>query len=163
MTDQSEMSRRAVLAGAGAVAGAALLGACGDKKDQSSGSAGAGSAATGGGAGGTATKGDDKGGGASGQALTQVSDVPVGGAVSAQTPDGQHVIVSQPRKGDVVAFSATCTHMGCTVAPAGRLLQCPCHGSRYDLATGKVLRGPAPRALSRIPVKVDDGQVVIDT
>jgi cytochrome b6-f complex iron-sulfur subunit len=59
-----------------------------------------------------------------------------------------------------VAFSAICTHQGCTVAPAGRQFRCPCHGSVYDAATGKVIDGPAPAPLAAVPVKVDGADVV---
>ncbi len=59
-----------------------------------------------------------------------------------------------------MAFSAICTHMGRTVAPAGKQLQCPCHGSVYDAATGKNLSGPAPRPLSPVSVHVAGGEVV---
>ena len=86
--------------------------------------------------------------------------MPVGGAVSATSSDGKPVIVARPAAGTVVAFSAICTHQGCTVAPQGKILQCPCHGSTYDLATGKNTGGPAPSPLSRISVKVEAGQVV---
>jgi cytochrome b6-f complex iron-sulfur subunit len=92
--------------------------------------------------------------------LAKVDDVPVGGAVSATGSDGGPVIVSRPSAGEVVAFSAICTHMGCTVAPANSILKCPCHGSTYNLATGKNTGGPAPRPLARIPVKVEGGEVV---
>ena len=44
------------------------------------------------------------------------------------------------------ALSAVCTHLGCNVRPSGRFLQCPCHGSTYDLE-GRVTRGPAERPL----------------
>jgi Rieske Fe-S protein len=50
--------------------------------------------------------------------------------------------------------------MGCTVLPAGKQLHCPCHGSIYSASTGAVLRGPAPRPLPRVPVRVDNGNVV---
>jgi cytochrome b6-f complex iron-sulfur subunit len=50
--------------------------------------------------------------------------------------------------------------MGCTVAPAGAELDCPCHGSRYSATTGKVIRGPAPRPLPDFPVKVAGGNVL---
>jgi cytochrome b6-f complex iron-sulfur subunit len=93
-------------------------------------------------------------------ALVAVADVPVGGAVSAKAPDGSPLIVSRPRAGSVVAFSAICTHMGCTVAPAGSQLKCPCHGSVYEAATGKNVSGPAPRPLAKVPVKVVGGEVL---
>jgi Rieske Fe-S protein len=50
--------------------------------------------------------------------------------------------------------------MGCTVAPRGKLLQCPCHGSQFDALTGKVQHGPAQQPLADFPVKVQGGSVV---
>ncbi len=95
-----------------------------------------------------------------GGGLVKLADVPVGGAVSANGPNGP-AIVAQPTAGQVVAFSAKCTHRGCTVAPAGKELDCPCHGSVYDAFTGQVLHGPAPAALAPISVTVKDGEVVV--
>jgi cytochrome b6-f complex iron-sulfur subunit len=91
--------------------------------------------------------------------LAKVIDVPVGDAVSA-TLHGKPILISQPTAGTIVAFSAICTHQGCTVAPAGRQFRCPCHGSVYDAATGKVIDGPAPAPLAAVPVKVDGADVV---
>src|SRR4051794_1934172 len=91
--------------------------------------------------------------------LATLDSITVGEAVAAQL-DGKPVLVSRPTASSAACFSAICTHQGCTVAPAGRQLQCPCHGSVYDAATGAVISGPAPRALDRIPVAVDSGKVV---
>lgn len=98
-------------------------------------------------------------GGDSGGGIVALAKVPVGQAVSADI-DGNPAIVAQPTAGTAVAFSAICTHMGCTVAPAGTQLQCPCHGSVYDANTGQVLSGPAPKALPKIAVRVVNGEVV---
>lgn len=97
---------------------------------------------------------------ASGGVITQLSAVPVGSAVVAKDASGAPIVVSQPTAGTVVAFSAICTHMGCTVAPAGARFACPCHGSMYDAATGAVLKGPAPQPLAKVAVHVDGGNVV---
>ena len=71
------------------------------------------------------------------------------------------VLLTQPSDGVVVAFSATCTHQGCTVRPgAGTLLDCPCHGSEFDGATGAVLKGPAAEPLPAVAVAVEGDQVV---
>jgi Rieske Fe-S protein len=62
--------------------------------------------------------------------------------------------------GDFRAFSAICTHAGCTVGydtSAGFV--CPCHGGRYDASTGAVISGPPPAPLPGIPVTVADGDV----
>lgn len=97
---------------------------------------------------------------ASGMPIVALDKVPVGGAVSAKDPNGGPIIVAQPQAGTAVAFSAKCTHMGCTVAPSGDKLNCPCHGSAYQAATGEVVQGPAPRALEKFGVKVVNGEVV---
>ncbi|HEX5533179.1 MAG TPA: Rieske (2Fe-2S) protein, partial [Actinomycetales bacterium] len=96
-----------------------------------------------------------------GSTVIALSDVPVDGAASAQSPNGDPLIVSQPTKGQVVAFSAICTHMGCTVAPEGKQLLCPCHGSTFDAFTGQNLSGPAPSPLDKVTVRLNGSQVVL--
>ncbi len=95
----------------------------------------------------------------SGAPLAQVSDIPVGGALSATGPDGGPIILLQPQAGTVVALSAVCTHQGCTVVPDGDTLACPCHGSVFDL-TGDTVSGPAKAPLPPIDVHVADGAVL---
>ena len=95
-----------------------------------------------------------------GTELAVLSDIPVGGSVGVQI-DGSAVLLSQPEDGKPMAFSAICRHQGCVVAAAGASFDCPCHGSRYDAATGEVLNGPSTRPLIEIKVKVDDGRVVV--
>lgn len=68
------------------------------------------------------------------------------------------------RTGDqqVVAFSPICTHLGCAVSwkSEDKTFACPCHTSAFS-PEGKVLTGPAPRALDRYAVRVDNGKVLI--
>jgi len=92
--------------------------------------------------------------------LVKLDDIEVGRCVSAKLPDGRTAIVSRPTSDTAVAFSATCTHMGCTVAPAGSELHCPCHGSKYNALTGAVIHGPASRPLAKLGVRVANGEVV---
>lgn len=63
----------------------------------------------------------------------------------------------------VVAVSRICTHEGCTVSlPVASLLtlDCPCHGSRFQV-TGQVVNGPAARPLASFPTVIDGDQVVV--
>ena len=77
--------------------------------------------------------------------------------------DGSPAWVVHPSGNVFVAFSAICTHAGCTVQydPAGIQFVCPCHSGVYDARTGQVLQGPPPAPLPSIPVHVTNGQIRI--
>ncbi len=64
------------------------------------------------------------------------------------------LFVSESEENGYTAILLKCTHRGCQVQPAGEILECPCHGSRYTHA-GQVIRGPAPDNLADFPVEVN--------
>lgn len=160
-SDIPAVSRRGLLvAGSGTALGVVVLAACGG----SDGSSSAGGYGVGESTGPSPDASDSPTAasgtpGGSGSGLVELAAVPVGGAVSATGKDGKPLIVAQPTEGTAVAFSAICTHRGCTVAPQGDALVCPCHGSTYDLTTGENTGGPAPRPLPEVNVTVTDGVV----
>jgi Rieske Fe-S protein len=135
----STVTRRTVLVAGAAGAGVAALAAC------SSSSGGGGSAKT---------------SQPAGTALAKLDAITVGQAVAAKLPTGDPAIVARPTATTAACFSAICTHMGCTVLPAGNELHCPCHGSVYDAITGAVKQGPAPKPLPKIAVHVANGDVI---
>ncbi len=92
--------------------------------------------------------------------MIALAKVPVGGAIAASDANGKPIIVAQPTAGKVVAFSALCTHKGCTVAVKAAELDCPCYGSKYNALTGAVINGPAPKPLPPVSVTVSGGNVV---
>ena len=94
-----------------------------------------------------------------GEDIAALADVPVGGSIDA-TINGEPALIAQPTAGQVVAFSAVCTHQQCVVAAAGNEFDCPCHGSKFDAATGDVINGPALKPLSAIPVAVSGDRIV---
>jgi len=77
--------------------------------------------------------------------LGKTGDIPVGGGLIFAP---NQVVVTQPAKGTFKAFSSICTHQSCPVASvSGGTINCDCHGSKYAVATGAVVAGPAPRPL----------------
>ncbi|MDZ7267199.1 MAG: Rieske (2Fe-2S) protein [candidate division KSB1 bacterium] len=60
----------------------------------------------------------------------------------------------------LLALSTVCSHAGCEVRVLPNALQCPCHGSEYDV-TGAVVEGPASRALQSFPVTEDQNSITI--
>lgn len=89
--------------------------------------------------------------------LVALDRVPVDGGV---VIGSANVVVTRDSGGAVHAFSAVCTHQGCTVSSVrGGVIDCPCHGSRFNASTGAVVRGPASRPLPAVAVTVDGGVV----
>ncbi|HUX85523.1 MAG TPA: TQO small subunit DoxD [Chloroflexota bacterium] len=81
-----------------------------------------------------------------------------GGALAFQDPQsGDPSVVINLGGNKLVAYSAVCTHAGCTVryyASAQRLV-CPCHGAEFDPSrNGMAVRGPARRPLPMLNVTV---------
>jgi Rieske Fe-S protein len=91
---------------------------------------------------------------AGGKLSVAASNVPVGGSLVVQTGSQSDpaVAIAQPQSGTFVAHTAVCTHQGCVVAAAGKELHCPCHGSKFDAFTGKVIHGPASQPLDAVTV-----------
>ncbi|MGW4272943.1 Rieske (2Fe-2S) protein [Streptomyces sp. SID10815] len=91
------------------------------------------------------------------QELTRTSDIPVGGGkVFAE----HKIVVTQPKKGEFKAFSAVCTHQGCTVAKvADGTIDCPCHGSMFHVADGSVAHGPATHPLAPKKIEVSGNSI----
>lgn len=133
------VTRRVTLCGA-AVSGVALplLAACG----------GSGSASAPGGS-------SAPGGGVS----LKAADVPVGGGVILKD---DKIVVTQPTRDEFLAFTAICTHQGCTVGSVedGEIV-CPCHGSRFSIEDGSATKGPATAPLTERTVSVEGATVSV--
>ncbi|MET7478311.1 Rieske (2Fe-2S) protein [Streptomyces sp. NPDC005648] len=129
-------TRRTVLLATGA---AALAAGCSKYGDSGSGSGSSSAHASG------------------GQELAKTTEIPVGGG---KIFKDQKVVVTQPKQGEFKAFSAICTHLGCTVSEvSGGTIDCPCHGSKYRIADGSVAGGPAPKPLPAEQIKVEGDSI----
>jgi Rieske Fe-S protein len=93
----------------------------------------------------------------SGERLATTSEIPVGGG---KIFKDRKIVVTQPVKGDFKAFSAICTHQGCTVnTVANGTIDCPCHQSRFSVEDGAVKAGPAPRPLPAEKITVEGDSI----
>ncbi|MEY9211013.1 Rieske (2Fe-2S) protein [Thermobifida halotolerans] len=126
------ISRRTMLAGAGATGAVALTaGACG-----------------------TAPKPQDT---LRGRVVAQTTDVPEGGGLL--VVDAK-LVITQPTPGEYRAFGASCTHGGCTIQEVTTDIHCLCHHSRFDL-NGEVLQGPAVDPLEPFEVRVEGTDIIL--
>jgi Rieske Fe-S protein len=152
--DAPTSSRRAVLAGAGATCVAALAG-CATYNANNGGLAGAPPAQN------TPAASTGSSGSGSGNApavLASTSDVPVGGGTILTD---KRIVITQPHAGTFDAFTAVCTHEGCIVTTvSGGTINCPCHGSKFSIANGSVVNGPATRPLAPVGIKVQGTSII---
>jgi Rieske Fe-S protein len=136
--DGCDPSRRALLRGAAAVGvvGAAAVGLAACSSGSSSGASASGPVT-----------------------LGAASAVPVGSGTLYRS---QQIVVTQPTTGAFKAFSAVCTHQGCIVDGVTHgVIQCPCHGSQFNISTGAVVTGPATKPLPSRTVTVTGGKLVV--
>ena len=88
--------------------------------------------------------------------IIKLAALKVGATTNFVSKNGSPAVLFRTKKG-VFAYSAICTHQGCTVSysPAAKLLQCPCHGAQYDpLNSARVVNGPTQTPLAKIKVAV---------
>jgi nitrite reductase/ring-hydroxylating ferredoxin subunit len=162
-TDGATTTRRAMIAGVGAVGASALLAACGtDERDGSlaggdGGTTAPAPAGTTQGAAPTTGAPEATGGAANGTKLASTSDIPSGGG---KIFKDKQVVVTQPAKGTFKAFNTICPHQGCDVTTVkSGTINCPCHGSQFSVEDGSVKQGPATKGLTEVSVKVNGGSV----
>ena len=95
--------------------------------------------------------------------IIELAKINVGETHQFALSDGMPAILFRTKTG-VFAYSATCTHQGCTVAYqiSNKSLYCPCHGAEFDpFENGGVITGPARDALPTVKVKITGDWVVL--
>lgn len=89
----------------------------------------------------------------------RTDQVPLGGG---KILEDAKIVLTQPRKGTFKAFTAICTHQGCTLNRVeDNVIHCPCHGSAFHATTGKVKNGPAKAPLKEYPLTVRNGRITV--
>jgi thiosulfate dehydrogenase [quinone] large subunit len=98
-----------------------------------------------------------------GKQIIKVAELPVGKTFNfVHSAQGVPAILFRTKAG-VFAYSAICTHEGCSVAykSSTKKLICPCHAAQFDpFANAKVVSGPAERALDKVNVKISGNWIV---
>jgi len=76
----------------------------------------------------------------------------------------RRIVLARTERG-YVAFDDRCTHKGGSLADgslACGTVQCPWHGSQFDVTTGKVEQGPAEDPIETYDVEERDGRLIVD-
>lgn len=90
-----------------------------------------------------------------------LADIPLGQGKVVPMGSKPTIVVNTAQ--GVVAYSAICTHLGCIVMLDGAngTIVCPCHDGRFSPASGAVISGPPPAALTPVTVSVEGDQIYL--
>jgi 3-phenylpropionate/trans-cinnamate dioxygenase ferredoxin subunit len=94
--------------------------------------------------------------------VASIKDVPAGKMIAVEN-SGQKMVVANVN-GSYYAIGSICTHRGCKLSEGtlnGDQVQCPCHGSVFDIKTGTVVRGPATNPEKAFNVRVDGDSIMV--
>jgi thiosulfate dehydrogenase [quinone] large subunit len=98
-----------------------------------------------------------------GTKIIKLASIKVGGVHNFVAGNGAPSVLFRTKKG-VFAYSAICTHQGCTVkySTSSKTLKCPCHGAEFDPnKSGQVVNGPAETPLGKVKVAVKGTWVIL--
>lgn len=91
-----------------------------------------------------------------------LGDLPAGGMLLAEIDD-ERVLVANV-DGQLYAVDEACTHSDCPLSEGsldGAVVECPCHGSQFDVRTGEVVAPPANEPLNTYTVKVEGDDILV--
>ncbi|MEU6758469.1 Rieske (2Fe-2S) protein [Streptomyces sp. NPDC046685] len=158
MSDPQTARRTVLAAGAAALAGGTLAACGGDGGGDGGNTSGAQSSTAATLSTSAPTSAPAETGAAGGKAIAKSADVPMGGG---KILKDEKLVVTQPTAGSFRCFTAVCTHQGCLVNKVENgTIDCPCHGSKFEVADGAVAKGPATRPLAEKKISVaPDGTI----
>ena len=97
-----------------------------------------------------------------GTKVIKLASLKVGKTFKFEATNGAPAVLFRTKTG-VFAYSAICTHQGCTVSysSASKTLKCPCHGAEFDpYKSATVVTGPAQSPLAKVKVSVKGAWVI---
>jgi 3-phenylpropionate/trans-cinnamate dioxygenase ferredoxin subunit len=96
--------------------------------------------------------------------VASVEELPVG-ALKGVVADHTEICIAHAEDGNFYAINDVCTHENFLLS-GGELfdlqVECPQHGSRFNLKTGQVTGMPAVIPTKVYPVSVEGGEVFVD-
>ena len=95
--------------------------------------------------------------------VCKTSDVPNNG-VKGFDVNGNGVLIANVG-GKFYAINSVCTHAGCMLDDgdlSGEDITCPCHGSVFDVTSGKVVNGPAEEPEQKYQLKVENNEIFVE-
>ncbi len=95
--------------------------------------------------------------------LVKLASLKIGATKNFVLANGAPAVLFRTKTG-VFAYSAICTHQGCTVnySASSKTLKCPCHGAEFDpQSSGKPIAGPAINPLAKVKVAVEGAWVIL--
>ena len=79
-------------------------------------------------------------------------------------PVGDRTVAIANVGGNLHAFDDICTHKQCSLAEGeldGLMIECPCHGSQFDIMSGEVVNGPATEPIDVFEVREEGGELLV--
>lgn len=95
-----------------------------------------------------------------------LAEVPEGELRAFELSSGRACVGHTGAGAGVFAVGDECTHSGCSLSEDGELtddgmIECSCHGSRFDPETGEPVQGPATDPVPVFHTRVVDGWIEI--
>ena len=95
--------------------------------------------------------------------VAKLNEIPTG-KVQVVEPNGYRIALCNV-DGNIYAIDDICTHDGAALDQGeleGKAIECPRHGARFDVITGRVLALPAVRPVRTYPVRVENDEIAVE-
>jgi nitrite reductase/ring-hydroxylating ferredoxin subunit len=97
-------------------------------------------------------------------AVATLGDIPDGEVFAVDAPDGEPVCLVNVG-GAIFALHDCCSHQDFPISAGAVMsdgtIECPLHGARFDLRTGRVCLGPAADDIARYTVRVERETILV--
>ena len=95
--------------------------------------------------------------------VAKIADIPEG-EIHTLSAGGKKLALAHIGS-EIFAIDDTCTHAQCSLGEGslvGQEVECPCHGSRFDVKSGAVRFLPATVPITTYPVKVEGEDILVE-